>query len=302
MSEQDQQRQALYNLLGDLPPKDRPIRSTIVDQGERDGYILERLLLDLNGTEPVPAYFVRPKNTDQRIPCILYNHAHGGNYLLGKDELLLGRQELCEPASAQALTSKGWGALCIDGWVFGERRGRSESEVFKEMLWKGQVLWGAMVYDNLRALDYLAARSDVDGERIGTIGLSMGSTMAWWIAALDTRVKVCVDICCLTDFETLIAVRGLDGHGIYYYVPSLLKHFTTSQINALIAPRPHLSLASNYDRLTPPAGLDQIDKELRRVYETLGAKDAWQMKRYETGHYENAHMRSEIMGFLKKWL
>jgi dienelactone hydrolase len=170
------------------------------------------------------------------------------------------------------------------------------------MLWKGQVLWGMMVYDNLRALDYLAARSDVDGERIGTIGISMGSTMAWWTAALDTRVKVCVDICCLTDFETLIAARGLDGHGIYYYVPSLLKHFTTARINALIAPRPHISVAGNYDPLTPSVGLDRIDKELRQVYEALGVKDAWQMKRYETGHFETAHMRSEIMAFLKKWL
>jgi len=302
MPEQDKQRQALYSLLGDLPPRDRAIRSTVVEQGEHDGYVLEKLLLDLNGIESVPAYFVKPRNADRHIPCMLYNHAHGGNYLLGKDELLLGRQELCAPPYAQALTAEGWGALCIDTWVFGERRGRSESEVFKEMLWKGQVLWGAMVYDNLRALDYLVTRSDVDGERIGTMGLSMGSTMAWWTAALDTRVKVCVDICCLTDFEALIAARGLDGHGIYYYVPSLLKHFTTAQINALIAPRPHLSLAGNYDRLTPPAGLDRIDQELRQVYEALGAKDAWQMKRYETGHFENGHMRSEIMAFLKKRL
>jgi hypothetical protein len=113
---------------------------------------------------------------------------------------------------------------------------------------------------------------------------------------------VCVDICCLTDFETLIAVRGLDGHGLYYYVPSLLKHFTTARINALIAPRPHISLAGNYDLLTPSVGLDRIDKELRQVYEALGVKDAWQMKRYETGHFETAHMRSEIMAFLKKWL
>src|SRR5215212_2927334 len=180
MPEQDKQRQVLYNLLGELPPKDRPIRSTLVEQSERDGYVLEKLLLDLNGIEPVRAYFVKPISAEQHIPCILYNHAHGGNYLLGKDELLLGRQELCVPPYAQVLTSKGWGGLCIDSWVFGERRGRLESETFKEMLWKGQVLWGAMVYDNLRALDYLSARSDVDGERIGTMGLSMGSTMAWW--------------------------------------------------------------------------------------------------------------------------
>lgn len=302
MSEQDKQRQVLYSLLGDLPPKDRPIRSTVLEQGEHDGYILEKLVLDLNSTEPVPAYFAKPKNTDQPIPCLLYNHAHGGNYLLGKDELLLGREELYSPPYAQTLTAEGWGVLCIDSWVFGERRGRTESEVFKEMLWKGQVLWGAMVYDNLRALDYLVARPDVDGERIGTIGLSMGSTMAWWTAALDTRIKVCVDICCLTDFEALIASRGLDGHGIYYYVPSLLKYFTTAQINGLIAPRPHLSLAGNHDRLTPSAGLDRINRELRQVYEALGAKDAWEMKRYEASYYETATMRAEIMTFLKKWL
>ncbi len=301
-AEQNEQRQTLYSLLGDLPARDFAIHATVVEQGARDGYLVERLLLDLNGIEPVPAYFVKPKNTDRPIPCMLYNHAHGGNYLLGKDELLLGRQELCTPPYAQALTSQGWGALCIDTWVFGERRGRSESETFKEMLWKGQVLWGMMVYDSLRALDYLSTRHDVDGERIGTIGLSMGSTMAWWTAALDTRVRVCVDICCLTDFEALLDTRGLDGHGIYYYVPSLLKHFTTAQINALIAPRPHLSLAGNYDRLTPPAGLDQIDQELKQIYGALGAQDAWQLKRYETGHFETAYMRSEIMTFLRKWL
>jgi dienelactone hydrolase len=35
-----------------------------------------------------------------------------------------------------------------------------------------------MVYDSLHALDYLAARPDVDSHRVGTLGMSMGSTMA----------------------------------------------------------------------------------------------------------------------------
>jgi dienelactone hydrolase len=159
-----------------------------------------------------------------------------------------------------------------------------------------------MVYDSLRAVDYLASRDDVDADRIGTLGLSMGSTMAWWIAALEPRVKVCVDLCCLTDFGALIESRGLDGHGIYYYVPDLLTHFTAGQINALIAPRAHLSLAGNYDRLTPPAGLDRIDRELKAEYEKENAPDNWQLLRYDIGHFETAHMRSEIMGFLAKKL
>ena len=126
--------------------------------------------------------------------------------------------------------------------------------------------------------------------------------MAWWIAALDARIKVCVDICCLTDFQALIDTRGLDGHGIYYYVPGLLKYFTTAQINALIAPRPHLGLAGNHDPLTPPAGLDRIDAELRKAYEAEGAPEAWKLVRCETGHFETAAMRTEILSFLGQWL
>jgi dienelactone hydrolase len=163
-------------------------------------------------------------------------------------------------------------------------------------------MWGMMVYDSLRAVDYLGSRPDVDSGRIGTLGISMGSTMAWWVAALDTRIRVCIDICCLTDFDALMDTNDLDRHGFYYFVPGLLKHFTTSQINALIVPRPHLGLAGNYDKLTPIAGLDRIDAELTEFYASAGAPDAWELLRYETGHFETADMRSQILTYLRKWL
>ena len=295
-------RQQLYNLLGDLPDRRRPISATCIGVEQRPRYILERLVLDLNGIETVPAYFVRPLQEEGPWPAVLYNHAHGGEYHIGKEELLIGRTFLHIPPYAEELTQRGYAALCIDHWAFGERRGRSESEIFKEMLWHGRVMWGMMVYDSLRALDYLVSRPDVDASRIATLGISMGSTMAWWLAALDTRIRVCVDLCCLTEYQALIETRGLDGHGIYYYVPGLLKHFTTAQINALIAPRPHLSLAGIYDPLTPPAGLERIGAELSRVYAALGAPEAWQLRRYAIGHFETAAMRAEVVAFLKQWL
>jgi len=298
----EERRRQLYALLGDLPDRSRPLSARKVAEDQRGPYVLEKLVLDLNGFELVPAYFVRPLKAAGRLPAVLYNHAHGGDYELGKDELIRGRNALQHPPYAEELARRGYAALCIDAWAFGERRGRTESEIFKQMLWSGQVMWGMMVYDSLRALDYLASRPDVDPDRLGTLGLSMGSTMAWWVAALDVRVRVCVDICCLTDYQALIEARGLDGHGIYYYVPRLLQHFTTAQINALIAPRPHLSLAGNYDRLTPPAGLDRIDAELRQVYQAAGAPEAWRLLRYDCGHLETAAMRAEVVAFLEKWL
>jgi dienelactone hydrolase len=294
-------RRQLYSLLGDLPPRKGRITCRKAGEEDRGAYVLEKLTLGLNGLEPVPAYFTRPKSGGP-FPVVLYNHAHGGDYVLGKDELLRGRGGLQSPPYAEELARRGYAALCIDTWAFGERRGRSEAEIFKEMLWRGRVMWGMMVYDNLRAVDYLLSRRDVAPDRVATLGLSMGSTMAWWTAALDPRVKVCIDLCCLTDFDELIRARGLDGHGIYYYVPRLLKHFTTAGINALISPRPHLSLAGRYDRLTPPDGLARIDRKLRAIYRRDGAPEAWQLLLYDCGHIETADMRAQVVRFLEKWM
>lgn len=301
-SEARARREELYCLLGDLPDRDRPISATPIDNVEQDGYLLERFVLDLNGVERVPAYFARPVGQREPRPTVLFNHSHGGNHELGKDEMIVPGPAANCPSYAKALTDRGWNVMCFDTWNFGERRGRTESELFKEMLWRGQVLWGMMVYDSVRAVDYLRGRDDVDETRLATMGLSMGSTMAWWLAALDTRVKVCVDLCCLTDFESIIASRGLDGHGIYYYVPSLLKHFTTSRINALIAPRPHLAIAGNCDPLTPPEGLDQIDADLSAVYADGNAAEAWRLIRYDTGHFETLQARTEVLAWLDRWL
>ncbi|MBC7922353.1 MAG: alpha/beta fold hydrolase [Ferruginibacter sp.] len=297
-----ERREALYQLLGNLPDRHRPISVKVIAREETDGYGLEKLLFDFNGLEPVPAYFTKPTRAEEKVPVVVFNHSHFGQYGVGKSEYLLGRDELQRPPYAAALARAGYAGLCLDAWGFGERQGGTESAIFKEMLWKGQVMWGMMVYDQLRAVDYLATREDVDGKRIATVGLSMGSTMAWWLAALDERVRVCVDLCCLTDFGTLIEEQGLDLHGVYYYVPGLLNHFTTSQINGLIAPRPHLALAGRFDPLTPLRGLEKIDRALREIYRQEGAPDAWQLRIYEAGHQETPAMRADVLAFLKQWL
>ena len=297
-----QRRRELYGLLGKLPDRKRPISGKRRAEQERDGYVLETWDLDLNGIETVPAYLARPKNVSGRVPAILFDHSHGGGYKIGKQEFIEGRSYLQPKPYAQELTELGYIALCIDQWIFGERSHTSETDMFKAMLWQGQVLWGGMVYDSLRALDFLLQVPGVDPARVGTLGMSMGSTMAWWLGALDERLKVVVDINCLTEFRTLLNEQGLSRHGVYYFVPDLLNHFTTAEINALIAPRAHLSITGTRDELEPAEGVDLIDRELTKVYAAAGRPEHWKIARFDVGHEETAEGRREAVAFLQRFL
>jgi len=298
-------RDELWKLLGDLPPLDRPVSARLLRSEKHDGYVLEHLELDLNGLETAPALLLLPKSRPPKAPGLLYIHAHGGTYEVGKEELLVGRNVL--PAYAPVLAERGIVTLAIDSWCFSGRKhvedGRQgESDTFKEMLWRGRVLWGMMMYDEVQALSYLAGRPEVDPSRLGAFGLSMGSTKAWWLAALDPRVKLCVDLCCLTDYEELIKTHNLRGHGIYYFVPRLLKHFQAHDINELIVPRARLSLNGRQDALTPPAGVERIAAHLRPLYAAHGRAEDCRIELFDCGHEETPEMRRLVLEWFDRHL
>lgn len=295
------ERDQLMLLLGELP-EDQPISNEVVRQEEYDGYLLESLLLDINGMERVPAYVAKPLTGTGPFPLVIFNHSHGGNYTNGRKELIHGCSYLQQPSFAKVLTDMGYAVCCIDMWGFNERGGKTESELVKEMMWQGRVMWGMMLYDNRRMIDYMASREDVDASRMGTIGMSMGGLMAWWLAALDERIQVTIDICGQVDAHTLIAKRGLDRHGFYYYVPGLLKHFTTLDIQARIAPRPRMSLTGQNDLLCPIEGVLHLDQSLNEIYQAAGKPEHWQTVITSGGHLETLEMRVSWQQFLAKHL
>jgi len=302
---QEKRRKELWSLLGDLPWQHRPAPAKLVKTEKHNGYTLERLVLDLNGVEPVPALLLIPDKRQRPAPGLLFIHWHGGMYDLGKEQLLVG--DKAQPAYAPVCAEKGLVTLAIDSWCFGERKHESnghtgEEDAFKLMLWKGQVLYGMMMFDEFRALDCLASRPEVDSKRLGAFGMSMGATKAWWLAALDPRVRLCLDVCCLTDFEELIKIRNLKGHGIYYYVPALLKHFQTAQINELIVPRPHLSVNGRQDPLTPPAGVERVRDYLLPLYQEYGRPEDCRIELFNCGHVELPEMRKLIVEWMDKHL
>ena len=78
MAAAEERRRELYGLLGDLPPRSGPPVVQVIGEEPREDFVLERLVLDLNGLEPVPAYFVRPREAVGPLPVTFWRKRLGG--------------------------------------------------------------------------------------------------------------------------------------------------------------------------------------------------------------------------------
>jgi dienelactone hydrolase len=305
-------RQELNQLLGHLPPRPRVPKVETVAREDRDGYVREKFHFDNGAGASVPGYLLLPKNANGKSPAILYCHWHGGQYDIGKEELF--KTNATPVAAGPTLAKRGYVVIAIDAYCFGERNGQGpggpeekggagEMTASKFNLWIGRSLWGMIVRDDLMALDYLCSRPEVDADRIGVTGISMGSTRTWWAMALDDRLKTGVGICCLTRYQNLIGIDGLKYHGIYYFVPNLLRHFDTEAVVALAAPRPLLFQSGELDGGSPVDGIRVIEREVGKVYRLYRQSDNFQSIIYPaTGHVYLPDMWEKTLAWLDRQL
>jgi dienelactone hydrolase len=305
-------RDQLQQLLGRLPPRPKTPPVEVISREDRGDYRLEKFRFDNGAGETVPGYLLLPRNAAGKVPGILYCHWHGGHYDIGKEELF--RTNALPIPGGPALVKQGYAVLAIDACCFGERNGQGpgglqekggagEMTASKFNLWVGRTLWGMIVRDDLMALDYLCSRPEVDAQRVGVTGISMGATRTWWIMALDDRPKTGVAVGCLTRYQDLIRSGGLKYHGIYYFVPGLLNHFDTEAVVALAAPRPMLFQTGDQDFGSPVEGLRAIESAVRGVYRLYDADRQFENLIYPgLGHVYTPEMWSKTVAWLNREL
>jgi len=313
-----QLRKTLWRLLGDLPPLFTP-EVAVHSREPRDGYTLERFTFDNGVGDTVYGYVLIPQGEPKPRPAILYHHYHGDKYGQGKEEVLIkafarwpGGHRLI---TGEELARAGYVVLCIDAYAFGQRQAQgpagaaekgaaTEASLFKTFLWEGRTLWGMMVRDDLLALNYLVTRPEADPRRIAAMGMSMGSTRTWWAAALDERIKVAVSVACLTRYQDLIAEGKVRYHGIYYYVPGMLRErIDTEAVVGLIAPRAHLTLTGDQDPGSPAGGVRTINAFQEHLYRLYGQEDHFRGVIYcGVGHVYTPEMWEEALRWLGRHL
>jgi hypothetical protein len=129
----------------------------------------------------------------------------------------------------------------------------------------------------------------------------MGATRAWWLMALDDRLKTGVAVACLTRYENLIQHEELKAHGIYYFVPGMLNHFDTEAIIAIIAPRPVLYMNGADDPGSPTDGIHAIEAAVRPAYRLYEREAAFESIIYPAqGHVYTPEMWDKTLVWFDK--
>jgi dienelactone hydrolase len=264
-----------------------------------------------NGVDgEISALLLIPEKRQNPAPAILWLHSSTPD----KTQIITPDTNGGPEALGEVFVRAGYVVLSPDAYWHGDRAGtgpsgtaetlRAEQEsLFKLHLWFGRTLWGMFVRDDQVALDYLCSRPEVDKTRIGATGMSMGSTRAWWLAAVDDRIAAAVGVACLTRYQNLIAHGELRQHGVYYFVNGLLKHFDTEGVISLIAPRPFLALTGELDAGSPADGIKVIEERVAPLYGVLGVADRFKSILYpEVGHTYTPQMRAEMLAWFERWL
>src|SRR5687767_7259050 len=92
----------------------------------------------------------------------------------------------------------GGGGRGGEGKKFNASRSPLEALVARTIQTAGFTWPGLIFWDDIRTVDYLASRPEVDADRIGCVGLSVGAWRANHLIALDDRIKAAVAVCWLT--------------------------------------------------------------------------------------------------------
>ncbi len=301
-------RKKLLQCLGGPWPEECDLRPVLRKTIAKEGYRIESITFEAEPDDPIPAMLLVPDGVDARnpAPAVALWHQHNGQWHLGKSEPagLAG-----DPMhhTGVALAREGYVVLCPDALCFEERQdsrlrgGALERFEFLRYVVAGKCMAWKNILDMRRAVDYLCSRDEVQSERIGCYGHSMGSTHAWLVGPWEPRLAAVVGNCCLPTYEAIHRTHLL--HCFPNFIPGLFQYGDTPDVAALIAPRPlHLNFGEN-DSGSPIREVRQGVETIAAAYKKAGAADHFSHYiEAGSGHVLSEEMWKRTREFLAKYL
>lgn len=338
---QQRARKQLIELLHYHPPS-VPLDAKTISRTERGGYTEENITFQSSAQTHVPATVLIPANRTKPAPAVIALHDHGGMYIWGREKVMdtgADHTVLAKFKSdyyggrsfATELVRQGYVVISIDMFYWGERRfqqendpsamrerssdmtaqqvnesnrraGQNEPVVARGMLTAGVTWPGVVFWDDMRTIDYLASRPEVDAKRIGCIGLSVGGYRSFVLAALDPRIKAAVDVCWMASFRTQLDEHLMHSVGFTFAIPGMYRFFDLPDLAALIAPRAVSVIAGSQDKLFPLAGMQAAFSTIERCYAKAKSPANQKCTMYDSPHEFNLKMQADTWEWLRQRL
>ncbi|MCZ2079167.1 MAG: acetylxylan esterase [Bryobacterales bacterium] len=293
---QAEARAMLLEAIGKLPPR-TPLRARLGGTLERDEYVIEKVIFESRPRYYVTANVYVPRATRPPFPTLLASVGHWGAGKAFSDYQRLGAYFARRGFLVMVFDLPGMGER-VESWDTVTSRplvhpGTSEYFVTTEhgiaagrtILTSGNLVT-YLIWDAIRALDYLTARDDVDAARIAATGVSGGGWQTELLAALDPRVKVAMPACyggCIADL--------LFGAKI-----------STADVEALIAPRPLLLMEATGDSRSSVMEKLRRRKLVGDFYRAAGVVDRLRFMLAEGPHGYTPTMFAVMLDWLARWL
>ncbi|MDH5398396.1 MAG: acetylxylan esterase [Cyclobacteriaceae bacterium] len=285
-------------------PEKGSLNAKITTRVKKDGYNMESVVFESRLGHHVTGNMYIPSNRKGKIPGVLVTCGHSYN----------GKALEVYQSAAILLAQNGIAAFLVDPFGQGERfqllhtdgkpstRGGTIEHTFIDY---GANLLGTdaaafQLWDNVRALDYLESRKDIDPERLGVTGNSGGGTQTTFIMAFDDRVKVAAPSCYLVSKETKFhTIGGQDGCQQFYGEGPLLME--ENDFIIMRAPKPTIMLAAEQDYFDFN-GAKKVYAEVKEVYDLLGAPEKIDLFSYDDTHGFTQPRREAMVQWMKRWL
>jgi cephalosporin-C deacetylase-like acetyl esterase len=233
-----ERRANLIAALGGFPEEKCPLDPKKHGEFKRDGYRVEKITFQTRPGIRMTANAYVPDRKG-KLPAILMVHGHWRG----------AKQDPVVQARCIGAAKLGFFVLCVDAFGAGERGidtklGEYHGEmVAATLLPSGLTLAGLQVWENMRAVDYLLTRPEVDGDRIGIPGASGGGNKKMYAGALDERFKSIVPVCSVGNYQAYLGAACC----MCEVVPGALTFTEESGVLSLVAPRALMVINATMD-------------------------------------------------------
>jgi dienelactone hydrolase len=177
-----------------------------------------------------------------------------------------------------------------------------ESSITVSSILNAGASWpGVFAYEDMRSIDYLLTRSEIDPQRIACGGLSGGGLRTIFLAGLDQRIKAAFCVGFMSTLREMLR-NHIRGNSLIMYVPFLLRFLDLPDVIALRAPSPLFVQFDRDDGLFSLEGMTAADHKIGKIYDKMGYPGNYSGKFYPGPHKFDVQMQEDAFAWLKKTL